>query len=288
MRITHLFLLGLVLLTPFTAAAQEKVQITRDIHYGAHEKQILDIYQSEKCIKNTCPVVMWVHGGGWRNGDTGGAKSTQMQSAWAQQGIIMVGINYRLTPDVQHPIHVQDVAAAIGWVYNNISKHNGDPARISLLGHSAGAHLVALVATNPKFLAHHNLAPAQVIQNVFPIDTASFDLTDKSSRFVGKLVKNAFGTDQNVLIEASPNHQVHKGGQYPDFIIAAAKVRDDAVNTSKILQRKLTLAGAGAQLIIMDYPKMGQLKAHGAIATDLIDPNNTMTKTLLQRVLSGG
>lgn len=271
----------LLFIVPVAAAAA--VDHTSGIHYGADERQIVDIYQPDICRNRACPVTLWVHGGGWRHGDMTGEAATNLQTLWAGQGIVMVGVNYRLSPQHMHPAHVQDVAAAINWVYHNIRRYGGDPRRISLLGHSAGAHLVALVATNPTYLGAYGLAPSQVLANVFPIDTASFDLTE-SSRFVRRLTKSAFGTDERVLREASPNWNVHPGGAYPSFIIAAAAARDDAVATSRILQDKLRQAGAAAELLVMDYDK-GQMKSHGAIAKDLTNLDSRMTRRLLDRVL---
>ncbi len=275
-------LILLTLLVFVTMPAMAEIRHTSGLHYGPDERQIVDVYQPDMCRTRACPVTLWVHGGGWRHGDMTGEAATNLQTIWAEQGIVMVGVNYRLSPQVMHPAHVQDVAAAINWVYRNIGKYGGDSAHISLLGHSAGAHLVALVATNPTYLGAYNLSP-KMLANVFPIDTASFDLTDPS-RFVRRLTKEAFGTDENVLREASPNWNVHPGGSYPAFIIAATKARGDAIETSQILQSKLRQAGGAAELMIMDY-HAGQMKSHGAIAKDLTNLDSPMTKRLLGRVL---
>jgi acetyl esterase/lipase len=277
-------LFSLVLL--FALPAHAEVNVTREIHYGPDALQTVDVYQPGSCKNKSCPVTMWVHGGGWKRGDTGGQKSTDMQKTWASQGIVMVGVNYRLSPEHMHPTHVQDVAAAINWVHQNIGQYGGDQNRISLLGHSAGAHLVALVATNPRFLAAYNLWPKKNIVNVFPVDTASFDLTNPS-RFVAKRVKSAFGRNDATLRDASPVWNVTSGGSYPSFIITAAQVRKDAVATSETLQKKLRSAGAFADLMVINYPGVGQLKAHGMIAAELADLNSSMTKALLERVLKG-
>ncbi len=267
----------------FSTSSFAAVTVSKPIHYGSDKRQIVQVYQPDSCRAKACPVVMWVHGGGWKNGDTTKNTASDMLTIWANQGIVMVGINYRLSPDVVHPKHVQDVAAAINWVHQNISGYGGDQNHLFLLGHSAGAHLVALVSTNPTYLATYNLSPKNLTA-VFPIDTASFDLTNPS-RFVKRMVNDAFGTDQTALREASPIWNVNSGGQYPDFIIAATNVRKDAVETSQILQTKLRNAGAKADLIVMNYPEAGALKAHGLIAKDLAKMDSSMTKVLIQRVL---
>jgi arylformamidase len=277
-------LLTLTIHAAVCAYGEEEVLITRDIHYGSDPLQTVDVYATNYCKLNTCPVVMWVHGGGWKRGDTGGTSSTDMQTLWARQGIVMVGVNYRLTPDVQHPALVQDIAAAFNWTTSNIAQYGGDKRRISLLGHSAGAHLVALVATDPRYLAAYGLKISTDIRDVFPIDTASFDLTDKSSVFVSALVKDAFGTDPAVLNDASPIWQVNAKGAYPPFLIAATSARPDAINTSQTLQAKLRSANDSADVMVMDYGNAGQLQAHGLIAEDLANLDSAMTKALLRRV----
>lgn len=275
----------LVLLLMSSPARAENVTGTL-ISYGSHKLQNLTVFQPAQCKTRKCPVTLWVHGGGWRNGNSNQRHSKEMLTAWAEKGVVMVGVNYRLSPEVVHPAHVQDVAAAISWVHNHIGDYGGDPGRISLLGHSAGAHLVALVATNPAYLDAYGLSPGRNIANVFPIDTASFDLT-RPSRFVQNMVETAFGTDTATLQEASPIWKVTPGHRYPRFIIAAVKIRKDAVATSEALKEKLENARTEADLLIMDYPGARQLKAHGLIAKELKDIHSPMTSVLLEQVLRG-
>lgn len=276
------FLFLIILLFP--ALARADVAVTHNIHYGQNAAQVVDVYRPDACRDTLCPVVLWVHGGGWKHGNMQRGPATKMMTTWAEQGIVMVGVNYRLSPAFKHPAHVEDVASAISWAHDNIADYGGDAARLSLLGHSAGAHLVALVATNPRFLAAHNLTPAGAIKNVFPIDTASFDLTQPSD-FVKSMVDVAFGTDEAVLHDASPVWSVTENGSYPAFIMAANKVRQDAVDTCRALKRKLVAAGGSAEFLIVDHPGLRALEAHGQIAKDLQDMNADMTKRLIARVL---
>lgn len=266
-----------------SAWARADVKITRDIHYGPGPEQIVDLYQPDQCRDKSCPVTIWVHGGGWRHGDTSGRRSTEMQKTWAEQGIVMVGVNYRLAPRYQHPAQVEDVASAIAWVNQNIAQYGGNPGRVSLLGHSAGAHLVALVATNPSYLAAHRLTPKGALVNVFPIDTASFDLT-QPSKPVAKMIKNAFGSDEKVLREASPIWNVVRGGSYPPFYIAATSARQDAIDTSEKLVQKLKEAGVPVEFSTYDYPGSGQLMAHAKIAGDLAKLDSRLARTLMAKV----
>ena len=115
----------------------------------------LDVYPPSTAACDA-PIVMWVHGGGYQIGD----KRNQMLDKVAlfnDAGWILVSVNYRLTApgaasSAQYPDHFHDVASAVAWVHDNIASYGGDPERIALLGHSAGADIVSNVATNPSYL----------------------------------------------------------------------------------------------------------------------------------------
>jgi poly(3-hydroxybutyrate) depolymerase len=123
---------------------------------------------------------MWVHGGGWQIG----GKSNQMTNKVKllnDLGDVVVSVNYRLTDPssanpVQYPTHAEDVAAAAAWVHENVTKYGGDPKQIALMGHSAGAQIVANIATDPQFLAARDLA-LDDLACVAPLDTEGFDVT---------------------------------------------------------------------------------------------------------------
>jgi len=140
-------------LAPAAEPAKQEVEITTDIAYrndkDAHKtRHKLDVYVPKG--KKDFPVLFFVHGGAWALGDkmtfAGPAKQ------FAEQGIGVVCPNYRLSPDVQHPKHVEDVATAFAWTVDNIGKYGGDAKKIVVGGHSAGGHLSALLATNEEYL----------------------------------------------------------------------------------------------------------------------------------------
>jgi arylformamidase len=263
------------LLISITVGAAEPVAV----QYGKDAKQSLNVYRSAAEAKGQpLPVVIWVHGGGWRNGDKDNRAGVNLCQTWAKADLVVVGLDYRLTPAVVHPAHVDDVAAGIAWVHNNIAQYGGDPKRVFLLGHSAGAHLVALVATAPNYLQTHHLSPKSALAGVMAIDTASYDLTSTRSLAVRKMIADAFGDDPKTLNEASPLQHARKNpDECPPFVVAAVKQRPEAVSESK----GLTSVLPKSTLVVVDYPDSGQLAAHGLIAKDLADLKNDLTGRLL-------
>ena len=124
------------------------------------------------------PVVIWVHGGGYRKGDKAGQVRGKI-TLFNDRGWILVSVNYRLTdpsdPQLANfPDHFDDVAAAVAWVHDNIEQYGGDPNRVALLGHSAGADIVSNVTTNPAYLEKQGLG-LDAIACAGPLDTEGFD-----------------------------------------------------------------------------------------------------------------
>lgn len=134
------------------------VRVERDIKFGPHEKQGLDVFTPSKAGKAPLPVLVMVHGGGFVAGDKV-IDETGKQGAfydnimlWAvKNGMVGVNINYRLAPEFKYPAVQQDIGAAIGWVQQNIQRYGGDPNQIDLMGHSAGAAHVASYVAHPEF-----------------------------------------------------------------------------------------------------------------------------------------
>ena len=112
------------------------------------------------------PVIVFFHGGRLRAGDK--SYGRVVASRMVPQGIGVVSTNYRLSPSVMHPAHVQDAAAATAWVFENIGRYGGDPDNLYVAGHSAGGYLAALLALDPTHLGAHGLSLAS-IQGTIPI-----------------------------------------------------------------------------------------------------------------------
>jgi acetyl esterase/lipase len=129
----------------------------RDIVYDDSaddtEQTSLDVYTADP-MEAGSPVLVFVHGGGFRVGDKASSKDLDPKPEYftSKLGYVFVSTNYRLLPEGRYPRNAQDVANALSWVSDNIGEFGGDPERIFLMGHSAGAALVAQVATDETFL----------------------------------------------------------------------------------------------------------------------------------------
>ena len=131
------------------------------IPYANGPRHMLDVYVPDaQAFPGARPVIVFFYGGAWEAGERG--QHRFVGEAFASRGFVVVVPDYRLYPEVKYPEYVRDAASAMAWTKREISKHRGDPARITLMGHSAGAHIAAMVAYNPRFLGAVGLSRSDV------------------------------------------------------------------------------------------------------------------------------
>jgi acetyl esterase/lipase len=201
--------------------------LTSNVPYadGAHERQVLDIYSPDGA--EDLPVVFWIHGGGWQTGDKTDVELKPRM--FAERGFVFVSTNYRLLPDVDMDVLIRDVAKSLGWVHKNIAAHGGDPGRIFVMGHSAGAQLAALICIDDRYLKAEGV-PFDVLKGCVPVDGDTYDLpaiimTVEVRQTVhgfalpefGHRVK--FGNDPKKHIDFSAVTHVAEGKGIPPFLI---------------------------------------------------------------------
>jgi len=127
----------------------------RDLTYGPDPSQRLDLWVPPA---QGFPTVLFIHGGSLTSGDKTDEDYRDVCLPFPAAGIACANVNYRLGPEHPWPAQAEDVAAAVAWVRTNIAQRGGDPRKLVLLGHSSGAMLVALVGTDERYLAPHQLA----------------------------------------------------------------------------------------------------------------------------------
>lgn len=211
--------------TEVTAA--EEMKITRDIPYAqpALERQVLDVYTRHDA--KGLPVVFWIHGGGWQTGDK---SLVQIKpQAFVDRGFVFVSTNYRLLPVVEMGEINRDIAKSIHWVHDHIAEYGGDPQRMLVMGHSAGAELAALICTDDRYLKAEGLS-LKIIKGCVPVDGDTYDVpaiitTAETRRRVHGLPlpklghREKFGNDPKKHIDFSAVTHVAKGKDIPKFLI---------------------------------------------------------------------
>jgi acetyl esterase/lipase len=254
MRRTFLIVLASVGLVLSAGAAAQRADRGTEIAYGTDPQQQLDYWPGATA---NSPLVVFVHGGGWSRGDKRMMQGSDKLRHWQAQGYAVASLNYRLVPDATVEQEAADVAAAVALL-----KQRYAPRRIALVGHSAGAHLVALVGTDPSYLSAAGVSFAD-IAGVVPIDGAAYDVPAQLSdgaRIMQRTYRQAFGTDPARQARLSPTTQAGAPSA-AEFLILHVQ-REDGVRQSRRLGEALRRAGAAAE--VQGFPGTG-LRGHAEI-----------------------
>ena len=243
----------------------------------------LDIYRPKSSLENAQqtnkPVIVMIHGGGFRGGDKGNvSQGRQKASFFTGHGFVYVSVNYRLSPKVRHPAHVEDVAKALSWIVDHIASYDGDPKRIFLMGHSAGAHLAALVTTDKTYLNKLGKSAA-MLSGVVLLDSAGYNIPRKLENFSDgplrrSLYEDAFGKDRQTWIQASPIQYVQPGESLPPFLVFYTE-REASEAISKEFVEALQKAEIPAAAVL------AKGKTHRAINRDIGMPEDGASRLIL-------
>lgn len=224
-----------ILLLSACAPAAAPVRVFRDIVYAAHagadpNLTSLDIYSPVG--KDGCPVILWIHGGGWQAGDKTDLIE-QKSDYFVSQGFVFASANHRLFPEAEFPVFVRDIADAVAWVKDNIEGYGGDPQRVILIGFSSGAHIAALLVTDSSYLSAHGIRSDE-IEAVVAVDSAAYDLPLLSKYYKGKLEGThgfVFGGDPALWRAASPVTFLENARGIPPILLVYSRgVYEDQVN----------------------------------------------------------
>lgn len=234
------------------AAASTDALVRRDVPYvdgrDAHRLQRLDVWSDPD--RRGQPLMIYVHGGGWRMGDKSAVGGKP--SAFHAQGFAFASVNYRLHPEVGFRDQAGDVARAVRYLVDRADELGVDKQRIYLMGHSAGAHLAALTAVDPQYLAAAGL-PLSAIRGVVLLDGAGYDIPQQLAS-VGRvraelLYETVFGSDVEQQREASPITHVAADRGIPPFLILPVAERPDSTAQSDALAAKLRNCGVEARVV---------------------------------------
>ncbi|MBN9521839.1 alpha/beta hydrolase [bacterium] len=270
MRPAAATLLLLALAPPLPAA---EPTAHRGLAYAGtkNEKQTLDVY-AEPGGKGR-PVAVWVHGGGWQAGDKKDVNRKPV--AFAEKGYVFVSVNYRLIPEATIGEMAADVAKAVRWVREHAAEYGGDPDRLVVTGHSAGAQLAALVCTDDRYFRAEGVPPAAVRACV-PVDGDTYDVplqirTVEQRR--AEIYRRKFG-DEAAQKHLSAVTHAAKGKGIPPFLILHVKDHSEVTAQSNRLVAVLADAGVSARA----YPATG--KTHVSLDADLGTPGDEPSRAM--------
>jgi acetyl esterase/lipase len=271
---------------PIAVSAPAKLIVKQDIPYAepADPRQKVDIYRPEGA-KNL-PVVFWIHGGGWVTGDR-----TNIQvkpQAFVDKGFVFVSTGYRLLTNVEMVTIFRDVASSVRWVHDHVSDYGGDPKRIFVMGHSAGAQLAALICIDDRYLKAEGLSLA-IIKGCVPVDGDTYDVpaiieTAETRQRVhglpmprfGHRIK--FGNDPAKHRDYSAVTHVAKGRGIPPFLILHVADHPDTSAQAERLEAVLKDAGIPARRLAAKETN------HTKLNENLGLPDDPPTKALFEFV----
>ncbi len=277
--------LASALLITFAFLSEAPVpEVKRNIPYveKADERQVLDVYAPPKA-KNL-PVVFWIHGGGWQGGD-----KTDVQikpQVFTDKGFVFVSTNYRLLPSVDMATIVRDNAKSLHWVHDHIADYGGDPKRLFIMGHSAGAQLAALLCTDERYLKAEGLSLAN-IKGCVPVDGDTFDVPAiievAETRWRVHGLPNAkfghrekFGNDPEKHKDFSAVTHVAKDKGISPFLIL--HVADHPDTSAQARRLGNVLKDAGVAVTVFGAKET----THSKINADLGLPDDPATKALFE------
>lgn len=257
-----------------TALAVATPEIHRDLAYAEpkNERQTLDVYAPSEGKGH--PIVVWIHGGGWRKGDK--EPMEEKPKAFVEKGYVFVAINYRFVPNVTMREMMGDVAKAIRWVHDHASEYRGDARTMFVMGHSAGAHLATLVCTDDRYLRAEGLS-LESIKGCVPFDVAAYDvpkrLADSGTQDMGNFLE-VFGRTEPEQRDVSPVYHLAKGKKIPPFLVVYVAGRADPKVQSEWFVEKLRAAEIPVTLFV------AQGKTHTTVNSEIGLPDDLPTKAM--------
>jgi acetyl esterase/lipase len=245
MRLAPLVLVASCVAVTATPVLAEtySVRVVRDVPYlqGANyadDRDKLDLYLPEG--RPNAPVIVSYYGNQLMGGDK--SEDAYIGRRFATAGFATAVVNYRLSPAVSHPAHIQDAAASFAWVKRHITEYGGDPDRVFVIGYSAGGYLAALLATDARYLAAHQLSPRD-IRGAVPVSAFYYV---EGRGVAPDRDKSVWGTDHSVWVDASPAHHLQAGA--PPMLILYAE-RDEDWRRQQNVEAAAAMKAAGQQTV---------------------------------------
>ena len=253
------------------AAATQGANRKQVLSYGTDKLQQIEYWSG---AARNAPLVVFVHGGGWKRGDMTMMDGSAKLTDWQGKGYAVASLDYRLVPQATVEQQAADVSSAVAYLRSHAATFGFDPSRIVLIGHSAGAHLVALVGTDPSYFRAAGLKLSDV-KGIVPLDGAAYDVPRQlviGAPLMHKTYVQAFGSNPARQKKLSPTFNAAAPNALRFLILHVQ--RPDGVAQSKELAAALKKAGTPVE--IQGFPGTG-LKGHAEINRQLGEPDYPAT-----------
>jgi arylformamidase len=252
-------MLLLTLALPAQAATPDGVKILRNVAYGADKLQTMDVYLPPDA--KAAPIILMAHGGGWRRGGKANPGVYENKVArWVPKGFIFVSVNYPMVPESDPVEQADHIARALAAVQKAAPGWGGDPARVILMGHSAGAHLVSLLNADPSRAARLGAKPWL---GTVSLDSGALDVPAIMNRPHLGLYDTAFGENPALWEAASPMHHLTRDG--PPWLGVCSSPRRISCSANETYADKAQSLGVRAEVL-------GLALNHGEINSELGKP----------------
>lgn len=268
---------GAVVLAAASSSASRAQTVERDLAYGPDSLQRLDLWAPHG---TGFPTVIFVHGGSLSGGDKEDEDYGRVCAPFPAAGMACASVDYRLAPAHRWPAPAEDVAAAVAWVGANIGARGGDPHELFLFGHSSGAMLVALVASDPRYLARHGLT-TDALRGALPMGSIMWDLElDQALARHGRArVEAAFAREEDGrtfgTLDAYQDHWPihHLRAHLPPFLFLIAdseRVHPPVLETDSTFAARARALGSRAEYRVLPG------RTHYRAIRELSEPNDAV------------
>lgn len=239
--------------------AGSEIRRFTDVAYGPTAAQRLDI--RAPATARGAPILVLVHGGAWRFGDKANGRVIEAKAAhWVPRGWVVVSVDYRMLPEADPLAQAADVGRALTFVASHAVEWGGDPRRIVAMGHSAGAHLVSLLAVAPEIGGSAFGIGTGAAMATVALDSAAFDVPAIMNARHMALYDTAFGQDSSFWAKASPADRLTRAPT-PMLLVCSTR-RAESCDQARSFSVRVHMLGGRADVLDV-------AKSHGDINADL-------------------
>ena len=232
-----------------------------DVPYGDGPRQTMDVYFPQG--DPVGPVLVMLHGGGWAGGDKAEPSVWRAKARhWTAKGYVFVSVSTRLLPDAAPREQAVDLARAVAFVQHTAPEWGADPARIVMMGHSAGAHVSALAATDPEIRAEAGVRP---VRGLVSLDTAALDVAGLMTSEPATLYHNAFGPAPEAWDRSSPTARLTP--EAPPALLVCSLGWHGACAGAKVFAARAKGLGVPTRILPID-------RTHGQVSAELGTPGD--------------